>query len=328
MSIKHAKVSAKSDGGDSTLVLPSDWNAAHVGGTESLVTDTSVSGATTVDRDDGATHDLTLTGDATLTPDHTTAVAGEAIDLRIIIRQDGTGGHTLDWGGTITWAEGSEPTMPTAANAAITVGLLSVDDATSWLGYAIGDGADSVATDAIWDAAGDLAVGSGANTASRLAAGSEGNVLTISSGVPAWVAAGGPTYTDWTPALTAASTNPTLGSGSTAAGRYAQTGDLVHAVGCITFGTSGTNAGSGNYRVSLPVNMRAPVNNDGNVVGYAYLLDSSTSNVRFAILRYVSASTVAVAYDSSTSWLSVAHNAPWAWAASDRIEFALTYEAD
>jgi len=30
MDITHAKVSAKSDGGDSSLVLPSDWNAAHV----------------------------------------------------------------------------------------------------------------------------------------------------------------------------------------------------------------------------------------------------------------------------------------------------------
>lgn len=31
MAITHAKVSAKADGGDSTVVLPSDWNAAHVG---------------------------------------------------------------------------------------------------------------------------------------------------------------------------------------------------------------------------------------------------------------------------------------------------------
>lgn len=29
MSITHAKVSAKADGGDATLVRPSDWNAAH-----------------------------------------------------------------------------------------------------------------------------------------------------------------------------------------------------------------------------------------------------------------------------------------------------------
>jgi hypothetical protein len=31
MAIKHAKTSAKDDGGDATLVLPSDWNASHVG---------------------------------------------------------------------------------------------------------------------------------------------------------------------------------------------------------------------------------------------------------------------------------------------------------
>ncbi|HEY6568556.1 MAG TPA: hypothetical protein VI341_13655 [Actinomycetota bacterium] len=30
MAITHAKVSAKSDGGDSSLVLPSDWNDDHV----------------------------------------------------------------------------------------------------------------------------------------------------------------------------------------------------------------------------------------------------------------------------------------------------------
>jgi len=30
MAIKHTKVSAKADGGDATLVLPSDWNADHV----------------------------------------------------------------------------------------------------------------------------------------------------------------------------------------------------------------------------------------------------------------------------------------------------------
>ena len=30
MPIKHAFTSAKSDGGDATLVRPSDWNAGHV----------------------------------------------------------------------------------------------------------------------------------------------------------------------------------------------------------------------------------------------------------------------------------------------------------
>ncbi len=34
MPITHAKTSAKSDGGDATLILPSDWNAAHTGGSD------------------------------------------------------------------------------------------------------------------------------------------------------------------------------------------------------------------------------------------------------------------------------------------------------
>jgi len=32
MAIRHAKVSAKTDSADTTLVRPSDWNADHVGG--------------------------------------------------------------------------------------------------------------------------------------------------------------------------------------------------------------------------------------------------------------------------------------------------------
>ena len=36
MAITHNKVSAKADGGDSSLVLPSDWNAAHVGQPSSI----------------------------------------------------------------------------------------------------------------------------------------------------------------------------------------------------------------------------------------------------------------------------------------------------
>jgi hypothetical protein len=34
MPVTHAKVSAVADGGDTNLVQPSDWNAAHVGAVE------------------------------------------------------------------------------------------------------------------------------------------------------------------------------------------------------------------------------------------------------------------------------------------------------
>jgi hypothetical protein len=125
------------------------WSSGGGGsGESSLLIDATVSGAHTADREDAATHDLTLTGNATITPDHTDPATGQAIDLRLLIRQDGTGGRTLGWGGTIDWNthDGNPPDMPTAANALLTVGLLSVDDASSWIGYAGGSGGEAAST--------------------------------------------------------------------------------------------------------------------------------------------------------------------------------------
>jgi hypothetical protein len=45
MPITHAKVSAKSDGGDATLVRPSDWNDDHVGATAALLLDYTYAGS-------------------------------------------------------------------------------------------------------------------------------------------------------------------------------------------------------------------------------------------------------------------------------------------
>jgi hypothetical protein len=116
-----------------------DWQPGG-GDLKTLLIDTSVSGATDVDRADAATHDLTLTGNATLTPTHSAPVAGEAIDLRLLIRQDGTGGHTLAWGGTISWVWGSAPTMPSAAGASMMIGFVSLDDGATWLAFAESEG--------------------------------------------------------------------------------------------------------------------------------------------------------------------------------------------
>lgn len=102
----------------------------------SLHTDLSVSGAHTIDRDDGETHDLTLTGNATFTL--AGALTDKATDLRLILRQDGTGSRTVTWP-AITWVGGSAPTLQTAANAVDTIGLLSVDDGVTWFGYAVED---------------------------------------------------------------------------------------------------------------------------------------------------------------------------------------------
>jgi hypothetical protein len=68
----------------------------------------------------------------------------------------------------------------------------------------------------------------------------------------------GTPITDWvtfTPTLTASTTNPTLGSGSVQQGSWRRVGDSIEVEESIVFGTSGTNAGSGNYQLPLPNNL-------------------------------------------------------------------------
>lgn len=119
----------------------------------SLEINLTVSGSHTADRDTAATHDLTLVGPTTLTPDATTVVAGERIDLGTTVRQDGTGGRTLAFGGSITWAtaDGNPPTMPSAANAVLHIGFMSLDDATTWFGFAASAGSSVGALDDLSD---------------------------------------------------------------------------------------------------------------------------------------------------------------------------------
>lgn len=46
MALKHNKVSAKSDGGDSSLILPSDWNDEHIADNQGLLITANASAAT------------------------------------------------------------------------------------------------------------------------------------------------------------------------------------------------------------------------------------------------------------------------------------------
>ena len=113
------------------LAVWTELTGGSSGGT--LNTDLSVSGSHDIDYADGETHDLTLTGNATFTLSG--AVTGNATDIRVILRQDGTGSRTVTWPGSVTWAGGSAPTLQTAAAAVDTIGLLTVDDGTTWFGY-------------------------------------------------------------------------------------------------------------------------------------------------------------------------------------------------
>lgn len=102
-------------------------------GTSSLFEDATNSGAVTIDRANGQTQFLTLTGDVTVTL--AGAFTDRATDLLLILKQDATGSRLVTWPGSVSWAGGAAPSLQTTASAIDVVNLMSVDDGTSWLGF-------------------------------------------------------------------------------------------------------------------------------------------------------------------------------------------------
>jgi hypothetical protein len=132
----------------------------------------------------------------------------------------------------------------------------------------------------------------------------------------------GATFSTWTPALTASVTNPTLGTGSNASGRYGQTNKIIYGDAWILFGTSGTNAGNGFYFLSLPVT----ATNVGSVIGHGFAYDSSTAVLRFVTVALDTSTRVGLQIDNTATY-GVSHFTPWAWGASDQIRIRFVYEA-
>lgn len=132
----------------------------------------------------------------------------------------------------------------------------------------------------------------------------------------------GAAWETWTPTLTASTTNPTLGTGSTASGRYGRINKTVFGQLFIQFGTAGVAQGSGFYYVSVPITAQAT----GPTVGSGYILDNSASLVRHVISILDTTGRMALWIDNSTNYSVTATN-PWTWAASDQIRIDFLYEA-
>jgi hypothetical protein len=127
-------------------------------------------------------------------------------------------------------------------------------------------------------------------------------------------------------ALTASTTNPTLGSGGSITSYYLALGKLVFFYGQVVFGTSGVNAGSGYYEIVLPV---AAKGNLGNLsMGLAEGYHNSTGVVSVATVNILggAGSTTGVFLVNGTPGL-YENNNPWVWAANDTIQFSGFYES-
>ena len=140
-------------------------------------------------------------------------------------------------------------------------------------------------------------------------------------------------WQSWTPTLTGASTNPTLGTNSVAEGRYTQIGKTVICQINIKFGTSGTNAGSGTYYISLPVAAKTALSGYQVLpIGFLRALDASAGNGAVFFPEVETSTTAQLVYYQGIGGTApasgVAHNNPWAWSTSDIVcAGTITYEA-
>lgn len=130
----------------------------------------------------------------------------------------------------------------------------------------------------------------------------------------------------FTPTLTASTSNPTLGTGNVAVGRWVRgIGGLIHYRFFLRFGTSSVATGNGNYLVSLPL-----PSNDGfgtsnvDATGSGIIRDNSATTSRpVTLVLNSSSSSVVFLYTDDGPVSAVA---PWTWAASDYIAGTITYQ--
>jgi hypothetical protein len=140
----------------------------------------------------------------------------------------------------------------------------------------------------------------------------------------------GAAWETYTPALTSSGTQPVLGTGSEATGKYVRINKFVAGYFEIRFGTSGINAGTGNYFVSLPITAARSSGDFWELnLGMASFSDSSTGNDYYMKLNFASSTTMYLyymgAFNGNLAALGAA--APVAMATSDRITGQFFYEA-
>jgi len=130
----------------------------------------------------------------------------------------------------------------------------------------------------------------------------------------------GAAWESYTPTWTASTTNPTIGNGFIE-GRYCQIQTLVIVSAYVIPGST-TNYGSGNYRVSLPIDAKGT----NAPIGFAGLLDASASYVGYTgFATRVSATTAEFRIGNGSGIWSP--SVPIPLAQSDQMRFTLIYEA-
>jgi hypothetical protein len=129
----------------------------------------------------------------------------------------------------------------------------------------------------------------------------------------------------YVPTLTSTGTNPTMGTGATAVGSYNQVNAWVSGYGELVAGTSGFAAGTGAYRVLLPIATTAAGVTAGRVVGQGTMFDASAGT--FVETFILVASTTTTATMIYTGGTTIGATAPVVPANNDQWRFSFGYEA-
>lgn len=129
--------------------------------------------------------------------------------------------------------------------------------------------------------------------------------------------------TPYVPALTA-TVNPNLGSTGTITGNYFRFGNWIQGWVDAQFGGVGVAAGTGAYRISVPVNMSTSVHGLRTPGGIAFYRDSSASANTSGQDNYQTTSTLALKDESGQD---VTDSNPWVWATGDEIHIEFHYAA-
>lgn len=139
-----------------------------------------------------------------------------------------------------------------------------------------------------------------------------------------WVIIAQAGMTAYVPTLTAATTNPVLGTGGVAEAEYAVfNGKMCNYRGTFKFGSSGINVGSGQYLISLPFQANASLTAGSNAVG-SFLARDSSGPTYTAGSTFINSAETRASFIIGSGGL-VAHNAPFAWAINDSLTWEITY---
>jgi hypothetical protein len=118
---------------DGTNVVMADASNANT-----RVVASSSAGTLTLDVSLGRFFETTLTENVSTLTISNASASGNACEITLLIRQDGTGGRTFAWGAAVKSPGGTDPTVTSAASAYDLYTLRTIDGGTSWLIETVG----------------------------------------------------------------------------------------------------------------------------------------------------------------------------------------------